>query len=128
MFIYLFFDLLYQRGYRIWYFWRLNEKCLGLRGNYILKQGNQLQNFQNKNKKLFVLFTNFLLTVSYRVSRLINFGDYLKKCRPMRQIFLNEYLFLRSGHRGSKAYSLWDGVVPKPEHRLWLPLDSVPIF
>ena len=27
-------------------------------------------------------------------------------------------LVLRSGHRGSKAYSLWDGVVPKPEHRL----------
>ena len=27
-------------------------------------------------------------------------------------------LVLRSGHRGYKAYSLWDGVVPKPEHRL----------
>ena len=30
-------------------------------------------------------------------------------------IFLS---FFWSGHRGSKAYSLWDGVVPKPEHRL----------
>ena len=26
MFISLFFDLLYQRGYRRYYFWRLNEK------------------------------------------------------------------------------------------------------
>ena len=26
--------------------------------------------------------------------------------------------FFWSGHRGSKAYSLWDGVVPKPEHSL----------
>ena len=38
------------------------------------------------------------------------------------------FLFFWSGHRGSKAYSLWDSVVPKPEHRLWLPLDSVPNF
>ena len=26
----------------------------------------------------------------------------------------NQYLVLRSVHRGSKAYSLWDGVVPNP--------------
>ena len=38
------------------------------------------------------------------------------------------FLFFWSGHRGSKAYSLRDGVVRKPEHRIWLPLDSVPIF
>ena len=24
------------------------------------------------------------------------------------------FSFFRSGHRGSKAYSLWDGVVPNP--------------
>ena len=33
-----------------------------------------------------------LLTVSQRVSRVRNFGYELKNCRPMRQIFLHEYV------------------------------------
>ena len=40
-------------------FWILNEKSAGLCGRYGLKQGNPLQSFQNTNKKLYVLCTNY---------------------------------------------------------------------
>ena len=43
----------------------------------------------------------------------------------MRRSFFS---FFRSGHQGSKAYSLWGWCSSIPEHKLWLPLDSVPLL
>ena len=52
--------------------------------------GGSLVMFQNTNKKLFVLCAIFLPYCTLKGIKVKKFGDELKKCRPMRQIFLNE--------------------------------------
>ena len=51
----------------------------------------------------------------YRFICLVNCNYKIDNCCLSTAFFLS---FFWSGLRGSKAYSLWDGVVPKPDHRL----------
>ena len=88
MFISLFFDLLYQRGYQRQDRLRIKRKSAGLWGSYGLEQGNTLQFFQNTNKKLFFWCTN-LFTYC-----MIN-GIKVKKCwRWIEKVLAYETDFL----------------------------------
>ena len=66
------------------------KKCRSMRQVWP-ETGGSLEIFQNTKKKLYVLCTNlFIYCIIKGVSKLINFGDELKKCRPLIQIFLYE--------------------------------------
>ena len=68
--------------------------------------GESLEKNQNTNDNVLVSLLICLLTVSLRVSRLRNSGNELKKCRPMRQLFLHEYEKKRFDH-----FLLMDGIL-----------------
>ena len=74
-YVFLFFDLLYHRGYQRQYFWWLNKKKFGLWCSYGLKQGNPLQWFKKLTKYYSICLLIWLVNVPLRVSKVRNFGD-----------------------------------------------------
>ena len=83
LFIFLLFDLLYQRGYQRQYFWRLKLKSVGLWGRYGLKQCNTLQHF-----KITIQIVSVLSPV------LLFYLKYQKICQRYNILILNQYVSL----------------------------------
>ena len=65
LFVFLFFDLLFQRGYQGHYIWKIEFKSVGLWGSYGLKLGNPLQNLKITTLIVFVLSTVLLFYLMY---------------------------------------------------------------
>ena len=66
IFIYLFFDLLYQRDYQRWYVLESKWKCFGVQGRYSLNQWNNFNIFQSTNTIVIVLFIYLLFYFLYQ--------------------------------------------------------------
>ena len=69
-------------------FWILNEKSVGLWGSYGLKQRNPLQFFQNTNKNLYVLCTNYFTNCIIKGIKIKKFWRWIKKLSALDADFL----------------------------------------